>query len=115
MLAGLPDPEDRAYRIRRFLRQLFEKTYGFTLEPLTKKPLKESVKALQEYEAFASDYVLATVIQQALGRPRDPRRRPDPPRPRAAGRRRRRRPTSPPSAPSSNAPSPRTAASSSST
>src|SRR6478609_3104211 len=27
-LAGLPDGEPRAQRIRRFLRQLFEKTYG---------------------------------------------------------------------------------------
>src|SRR5438270_9694103 len=51
-LAGLPDAEDRAYRIRRFLRQLFEKTYGFTLDGLTKKPLKESLKVLAEYEAF---------------------------------------------------------------
>jgi endonuclease-3 len=66
-LAGLPDPEPRANRIRRFLRQLFEKTYGFTLEPLTKKPLKESLKALSAYEAFGSDYVEATVVQQALG------------------------------------------------
>ena len=65
-LAGLPDAEGRAQRVRRFLRQLFEKTYGFTLEPLTKKPLKESVKALEEYEAFESDYVVATVIQEAL-------------------------------------------------
>jgi endonuclease III len=67
VLAGLPDPEDRAQRIRRFLRQLFEKTYGFTLEPLTKKPLKEAVKVLQEYEAFSSNYVMATVIHEALG------------------------------------------------
>jgi endonuclease III len=67
VLAGLPDPEGRAQRIRRFLRQLFEKTYGFTLEALLKKPLKDAIKALEEYEALASDYVLATVIQQALG------------------------------------------------
>src|SRR5439155_2096697 len=66
-LAGLPDPEERAHAIRRFLRQLFDKTYEFTLETLTKKPLKDAIKALQEYEALASDYVLATVIQQALG------------------------------------------------
>jgi endonuclease-3 len=66
-LAGLSDPEGRAYRIRRFLRQLFEKTYGFTLEALTKKPLKDALKVLHEYEAFESDYVTATVIQQALG------------------------------------------------
>jgi endonuclease III len=66
-LAGLSDTEGRAQRIRRFLRQLFEKTYGFTLEALTKKPLKESLKVLADYEAFSSDYVEATVVQQALG------------------------------------------------
>ena len=65
-LAGLPDAEGRAQRVRRFLRQLFEKTYGFTLEPLVKKPLKESIKALEEYEALGSDYVEATVTQEAL-------------------------------------------------
>jgi endonuclease III len=67
VLTGLPDPEERAQKVRRFLRQLFEKTYGFNLEALTKKPLKEAVKALEDHEAAASDYVLATVIQQALG------------------------------------------------
>jgi endonuclease-3 len=66
-LVDIPDPEGRAQRIRRFLRQLFAKTYGFTLEPLTKKPLKEALKLLQGYEALSSDYVTATVVQQALG------------------------------------------------
>jgi endonuclease-3 len=66
-LAGLPEPEGRAQKIRRFLRQLFERTYGFTLETLTKKSLKDAIKSIQEYEALESDYVLATVIQQALG------------------------------------------------
>lgn len=66
-LAGIPDPAARAHRIRRFLRQLFEKTYNFTLEQLTKKPLKEALKSLQPFEAFTSDYVTATVVQQALG------------------------------------------------
>jgi endonuclease-3 len=66
-LAGIPDPAGRAQRIRRFLRQLFERTYDFSLEQLTKKPLKEALKALQPFEAFTSDYVTATVVQQALG------------------------------------------------
>jgi endonuclease-3 len=66
-LVDIPDAEGRAQRIRRFLRQLFEKTYGFTLELLTKKPLKEALKVLQAYDAFSSDYVTATVVQQALG------------------------------------------------
>lgn len=67
VLAGLPEPEARAQRLRRFLRQLFEKTYGFTLDALMKKPLKEAVKSLQEYEALHSDYVLSCVIRDALG------------------------------------------------
>jgi endonuclease-3 len=66
-LAGLPEADGRAYRIRRFLRQLFERTYGFTLDALAKKPLKESIKVLHDYEALGSDYVTATVVQQALG------------------------------------------------
>jgi endonuclease III len=66
-LAGIPDPLERAQRIRRFLRQLFNRTYGFSLDALAKKPLKDALKTLQTYEAFASDYVLATVVQQALG------------------------------------------------
>lgn len=66
-LAGIPEPEERARRIRRFLRQLFNRTYGFNLDFLVKKPLKEALKTLKTYEAFASDYVTATVIQQALG------------------------------------------------
>lgn len=67
ILVGLPDPEQKAQRIRRFLRQLFSKTYKFDLDHLGKKPLKESIKTLQAFEALHSDFVQATVIQQALG------------------------------------------------
>jgi endonuclease III len=66
-LAGVAEPEPKAQHIRRFLRQLFNRTYGFTLDALVKKPLKEALKVLHTYEAFSSDYVTATVIQQALG------------------------------------------------
>lgn len=66
-LSGFPNAEERARRIRKFLRQIFQKTYGFNLEALVKKPLKEALKVLHEYEAFSSDFVTATVIQQALG------------------------------------------------
>lgn len=65
--AGVPDAETKANRLRRFLRQLFEKTYGFSLEPLVKKPLKDSIKLLQEFEAMGSDFVLASTIRLALG------------------------------------------------
>jgi endonuclease III len=65
--AKIRDAEERATRLRRFLRQLFEKTYAFNLDLLAKKPLKDSVKLLQEYEALGSDFVLATVTRLALG------------------------------------------------
>jgi endonuclease-3 len=64
---GMSDDEGRAMRLRRFLRQLFDKTYGFNLDALTKKPLKDSVKVLQEYDVFHSDYILAEVSRLALG------------------------------------------------
>jgi endonuclease-3 len=67
VLAGMSDVEGRAFRVRRFLRQLFEKTYGFNLDPLSKKPQKEALKSLEEYDAFSSDYVVATVTRLALG------------------------------------------------
>lgn len=67
VLAGLPDQQHKARSVRRFLRQLFIKTYAFNLEGLAKKPLKDASKALQEYDAGRSDFVLATVIQHALG------------------------------------------------
>ncbi len=66
-LADLPDRESRAFRIRRFLRQLFSKTFSFSLEALAKKPQKEAIKILGEYEALASDYVEASVILYSLG------------------------------------------------
>lgn len=66
-LNGLPHPEQKAQRIRRFLRQLFIRTYKFDLDHLCKKPLKESIKTLQDFEAMHSDFVLASVVQQALG------------------------------------------------
>jgi endonuclease III len=66
VVAGMTDVEGRAFRVRRFLRQLFEKTYGFNLDPLIKKPQKEALKALEEYDALGSDYVVGTVTRLAL-------------------------------------------------
>jgi len=62
----LDRPEEKAFRVRRFLRQLFEKTYGFSLDALAKKPQKEAIKALEDYEAMGLDYVMATVTRLAL-------------------------------------------------
>ncbi len=63
----IPDAEERANRLRRFLRQLFEKAYAFNLDPLLKKPLKDATKALQDFEAAGDDFVIATVTRVGLG------------------------------------------------
>ena len=74
----MPDAEGRAFRIRRFLRQLFEKTYGFNLDALAKKPQKE---VDQVARGIRRDRLglrrLATVTRLALGGSRDPGRRLD--------------------------------------
>ncbi len=66
VLKEFEQAETKAFKVRRFLRQMFEKTYGFTLDLLVKKPQKEAIKALEEYEALGSDYVMATVTRLAL-------------------------------------------------
>jgi endonuclease-3 len=65
-LGDLPEPEQRAERIIRFLQQVFEKHFSFDLEDLHKKGLKVAAKHLGTYEA-ANDYVGAWVVQQSLG------------------------------------------------
>ena len=77
-LAGLPDPEPRAQRIRRFLRQLFEKTYGFNLEALTKKPLKESLKTPLGVRGVRVRLRRGDRRPAGPRRPRDPGRRTPP-------------------------------------
>jgi endonuclease-3 len=65
-LADLPDAEQRAERLIRFLQEVFEKRFCFDLEDLHKKGLKVAAKHLSGYEA-ANDYVGAWVVQQSLG------------------------------------------------
>jgi endonuclease-3 len=65
-LAFLPDPEARAQRLISLLQEVFETTFSFELESLHKKGLKQAAKQLSRYQA-ASDYIVAWVVQQALG------------------------------------------------
>src|SRR5205085_4865414 len=62
----LPGAESRAERLISFLQQVFDATFSFDLESLHKKGLKQAAKQLSRYQA-ANDYVVAWVIQQALG------------------------------------------------
>jgi endonuclease-3 len=64
--AGLSDAEGRAQRLVAFLQEVFEAEYGFSLEGLQKKGLKEAAKQLRRYQA-ANDYVVAWAVQRTLG------------------------------------------------
>src|SRR5947209_12826357 len=64
--AGLADTEGRALRLVAFLQEVFEAEYGFSLEGLQKKGLKEAAKQLRRYQA-ANDYVVAWAVQRTLG------------------------------------------------
>src|SRR5262245_42455849 len=65
-LAGLPEGEARAQRLIGFLQEVFETTFSFDLEKVTKKGLKEASRQLAKFQA-ANDYVVAWVVQQTLG------------------------------------------------
>jgi endonuclease III len=66
VISGLPNPQDRARRIRDFLQEVFETTFSFDLEPLQKKGVKQAAKQLSRFQA-ANDYAVAWVVQQSLG------------------------------------------------
>jgi endonuclease III len=66
-LAGLPEADLKAQRVRKFLRQLFSRTFKFELDYLLKKAQKEALKKLHEFEPLRSDYVVAMIILQGLG------------------------------------------------
>jgi endonuclease-3 len=65
-LADLPDAETRAQRLIGLLQEVFETTFSFDLEALHKKGFKQAARQLARYQA-ANDYVVAWVVQQALG------------------------------------------------
>lgn len=66
VLAGLPDPENRALRLLTLLQEVFESTYSFDLESLHKKGVKQAQKQLERYQG-ATPYAIAYTIQHGLG------------------------------------------------
>jgi endonuclease-3 len=65
-LGELPNPEQRAYRLKACLKYIFESTYGFDLEAWQKIPMKE-VAAKFENMPHVSDYLVSRVIRDGLG------------------------------------------------
>jgi endonuclease III len=65
-LSDLPEPEQRAARLKGCLRFIFESTYGFDLEQLKKVPMKELAVRLEKMPGI-SDYLINRVIRDGLG------------------------------------------------
>lgn len=57
----------RARRIVGLLQKVFEEEYSFSLEDLGKKGLKQAAKQLSRYKEEVDDFIVAWVVQRALG------------------------------------------------
>ncbi len=66
-LKPLPDTGRRAQRVIGLLQKVFEEEYSFSLEELGKKGLKQAAKQLSRYKEEVDDFVVAWVVQRALG------------------------------------------------
>ena len=65
-LRDLPDPEQRAARLKGCLKFIFETTYGFELESLQKTPMKEVAKKFERMPGV-TEYMVARVVRDGLG------------------------------------------------
>ena len=63
-LDALPNPEVRAFRLISLLKEIFETTYSFDLEPLVKKGIKQAQKHLERFGA--SPFVVAYALQHGM-------------------------------------------------
>ena len=64
-LKDLPDPEQRAIRLKSCLRHIFETNYTFDLDPFCKLPLKEVARKLEKLP-YSPQYLTARVIRDGL-------------------------------------------------
>ncbi|MBN1852198.1 MAG: hypothetical protein JW829_05710 [Pirellulales bacterium] len=65
VMKGLSDPKDTAVRIKRILQGVFEATYSFDLESLTKENIGQAANKIRNLDGTTS-FVVAYVIQQGL-------------------------------------------------
>jgi len=66
LLDGVSNAEDKAKRMLDILRFVFDTTYGFDLESMTKKPIKQAQKQLSKV-AGATRFAVAATVQRVLG------------------------------------------------
>lgn len=66
LLEGVSDAQGKANRMLEVLRFVFETTYGFDLESMKKKPVKQAQKQLSKVTG-ATRFAVAATVQRALG------------------------------------------------
>jgi hypothetical protein len=66
LLEGVPDAHAKAQRMLDILRFVFDTTYGFDLESMKKKPIKQAQKQLSKVTG-ATRFAVAATVQRALG------------------------------------------------
>jgi len=66
LLEGVSDASAKAQRMLDILKFVFETTYGFDLESMKKKPVKQAQKQLSKVTG-ATRFAVAATVQRALG------------------------------------------------
>jgi len=66
LLEGIPDAPAKAQRMLEILRFVFDTSYGFDLETMKKKPVKQAQKQLSKVTG-ATRFAVAATVQRALG------------------------------------------------
>lgn len=66
MLEGVPNAAAKAQRMLDVLKFVFETTYGFDLESMKKKPVKQAQKQLSKVSG-ATRFAVSATVQRALG------------------------------------------------
>jgi len=64
-LGDLPQPLAKGQRIIDLLQEIFESTFGFELDSLVKKGIKQGERHMARYQA-SSDFAVAWVMQRSL-------------------------------------------------
>jgi len=66
VFAGLPDAGEKAQRVVALLQEVFESTFSYDLDGLSKKGLKQAAKQVGRYQA-TNEFTVAWVTQRSLG------------------------------------------------
>lgn len=66
LFGTIPQAEQKARRVLSILQFVYETTYGFDLEPMKRKPLKQAQKQLSKITG-TTPFAVAATVQRALG------------------------------------------------